>query len=282
MSNRQIRSLKGLYKANFDYDIYCVGSDQVWNYSMGSSLLPYFLDFVKDGAKKISYASSIGLSNLDNTAAKIYREYLSKFDSLSVREQQAAVLLKQILGRDVNVVLDPTLLLCVDEWRKVASYNDCPQDKYLLLYVVTIKPCEYAVNLAEYIARAKGWKIVRLSGSASTRGHREGIIEKPSVGPDGFVGLIDKAELVVTNSFHGTVFSLNFETPFFTVVNPRKNNNSRMQNILTRVGLADRMIEIGGDYPSIEKIECNFEGVAHELSTEREDSVSYLKSALDK
>lgn len=281
MSNLQILSLKDLYKTDFDYDTYCVGSDQVWNYTMGYSLMAYFLDFAKKGAKKISYGSSMGLSKLDGEAAAIYKEYLSKFDAIAVREQQAADLLQKVLERDVNVVLDPTLLLTADEWRTVASYQDQPKEKYLLLYVVTIKPCEYAVDLAEYIAKAKGWKIVRLSGSASTSGHREGIIEKPAVGPDGFVGLIDNAELVVTNSFHGTVFSLNFQTPFITVVNPGKNNNSRMQSILSRVGLADRMIEMGGEFPSLDITDCNFDGVAEKLAAEREQSVTYLKNALE-
>ena len=217
------RSVKSLYDGSLGDDIYCVGSDQVWNYQKGYSLLPFFLDFVPEGKKRIAFASSIGLATLTDKAKDIFKVYLSKFDALAVRETQAANLLGQLLNKKVDVVLDPTLLLPKDEWKKVAEYSLCPKERYLLLYVVTIKPCKYAIRLAEEIAAKWGLKIVRLFRSAATYDAKSTMINLPAAGPSDFIGLIENADFVVTNSFHGTVFSINFQLLAKKIVILKKN-----------------------------------------------------------
>lgn len=270
------RSVKSLYDGSLNDDIYCVGSDQVWNYTHGYSMLPFFLDFVPDGKKKIAFASSIGLSTLTEEAKKIFKQYLSKFDFIAVRETQASDLLSKILWKKIEVVLDPTLLLCKEEWEKVANYELCPQEKYLLLYIVTIKPCQYAIDLAEKIAAEKKLKIVRLFRSAATYDAKQSMINLPDAGPSDFIGLTEKADFIVTNSFHGTVFSVNFQIPFYSIIKPKKDNNSRLHSILNRLQLTDRLLAIGNDIPSPDKWNCNFDQCALALKAERTKSIQIL------
>lgn len=279
LTPKTYRSVKSLYDGSLDDDIYCVGSDQVWNYQKGYSILPFLLDFVSKG-KKISFASSIGMSSLSKEAEIVFKHYLSKFDALAVRETQAAELLTPLLGRKVDVVLDPTLLLNKKEWQEVADYGLCPKDRYLLLYVVTIKPCKYAIDLAERIAREKGLRIVRLFRSAATYDAKSSMINLPEAGPSDFVGLLEKADFVVTNSFHGTVFSINFQVPFYTVVKPGKNTNSRLQGVLEKLKMQNRLLAIGAAFPEKSQWNCSFEESATALDAERIKSMEVLSQSI--
>lgn len=278
-TTKTYRSVESLYDGSLDDDIYCVGSDQVWNYQKGYSILPFLLDFVQKG-KKISFASSFGLSSLSKEAEKVFKLYLSKFDALAVRETQAAELLAPLLGRKVDVVLDPTLLLNKKEWQEVADYGLCPKERYLLLYVVTIKPCKYAIDLAERIAKEKSLKIVRLFRSAAIYDAKSSMINLPEAGPSDFVGLLEKADFVVTNSFHGTVFSINFQVPFYTVIKSGKNTNSRLQSVLDKLKMRNRLLSIGEAFPRKDQWNCSFKDSAEALDTERIKSVEVLSKSI--
>lgn len=280
LSSTKYKSVKSLYDNPMDYDIYCVGSDQVWNYQKGYSILPFLLDFIPEGKRRISFASSLGLSKLSFAAENVFKEHLSKFDALAVRETQTADLFRKLLNKKVDVVLDPTLLLTLEEWRRVALYEMCPVEKFLLLYIVTIKPCRFAIDLAERIAKDKGLKVVRIYRSAATYDSVPGMIDLPAAGPSDFVGLIDKADFVVTNSFHGTVFSLNFKKPFYTIVKKGKNTNSRLQSVLDKFGLTDRMISIGDSFPQESHYECCFDEIYTKLELSRKESVDILSQEL--
>lgn len=273
-------SVKSLYDGSLNYDIYCVGSDQVWNYQKGYSILPFLLDFVPKGKKKIAFASSIGLSSLSVEANDIFKYYLSDFDALAVRESQASDLLSKLLHRKIDVVLDPTLLLTKKEWQKVADYNLCPKERYLLLYIVTIKPCKYAIELAERIAKNKGLKIVRLFRSAATYGSKSSMINLPEAGPSDFVGLIENADFVVTNSFHGTVFSINFQIPFYSIIQTGKNTNSRLQSVLEKLKMQDRLLPIGKTFPKESSWICSFADSAIALNEERIKSIAILSESI--
>ena len=263
-----------------NYDIYCVGSDQVWNYQKGYSILPFLLDFVPKGKKKIAFASSIGLSSLSVEANDIFKYYLSDFDALAVRESQASDLLSKLLHRKIDVVLDPTLLLTKKEWQKVADYNLCPKERYLLLYIVTIKPCKYAIELAERIAKNKGLKIVRLFRSAATYGSKSSMINLPEAGPSDFIGLIENADFVVTNSFHGTVFSINFQIPFYTIIKSGKATNSRLHSVLEKLKMPNRLLTANETFPKECFWNCSFTDSIIALNEERTKSVEVLSKSL--
>ena len=271
-------SVKSLYEAKFNYDVLCIGSDQVWNYMKGYSLEPFFACFDKNNTKKITYASSIGLSSLSVEAEQVFKKELASFASISVREQQASEILEKLLNRKIDVVLDPTLILNKKEWLEVAKYEICPKEKYLLVYIVTIKPCDYVLTLARHIAKQRNLKIVRICRDAYPEHSGSDVEEILTAGPSDFVGLFSKAEFVVTNSFHGTVFSINFSKPFYSVIKSHHSTNSRLTSILKKLGLEDRIVPVGSQLPMISDID--FSDPSAKLEAERNLSIEYIKKAL--
>lgn len=271
-------SVKSLYEAKFNYDVLCIGSDQVWNYMKGYSLEPFFACFDKNNTKKITYASSIGLSSLSVEAEQVFKKELASFAYISVREQQASEILEKLLDRKIDVVLDPTLILNKQEWIEVAKYDMCPKEKYLLVYIVTIKPCDYVLSLARHIAKQRNLKIVRICRDAYPEHSGSDVEEILTAGPSDFVGLFSKAEFVVTNSFHGTVFSINFSKPFYSVIKSHHSTNSRLTSILKKLGLEDRIVPVGSQLPMISDID--FSDPSAKLEAERKLSIEYINKAL--
>ena len=271
-------SVKSLYEAKFNYDVLCIGSDQVWNYMKGYSLEPFFACFDKNNTKRITYASSIGLSSLSVEAEQVFKKELASFAYISVREQQASEILEKLLDRKIDVVLDPTLILNKQEWIEVAKYDMCPKEKYLLVYIVTIKPCDYVLTLARHIAKQRNLKIVRICRDAYPEHSGSDVEEILTAGPSDFVGLFSKAEFVVTNSFHGTVFSINFSKPFYSVIKSHHSTNSRLTSILKKLGLEDRIVPVGSQLPMISDID--FSDPSAKLEAERKLSNEYINKAL--
>jgi len=272
------RSVKSLYKANFDYDVICIGSDQVWNYEKGYSIEPFFACFDKKGIKKITYGSSIGLSSISKEAESFFKKELSKFSSISVREQQVADLLHTLLNKNVEIVLDPTLIMNNQEWLEIAKFDMCPKDKYILVYIVTIKPCNYVLDVARKIAKERGLKIVRICRDAYQEHSGSDVEEIMTAGPSDFVGLFANAEFVVTNSFHGTVFSINFSKPFYSVIKSQHSTNSRLTSILKKLNLENRILPVGCSIPEITDID--YTEPAKRLESERKHSLDYIRKAL--
>lgn len=272
-------SVRSLNEANFNYDVLCIGSDQVWNYEKGYSLEPFFACFDKKGTKKISYGSSIGLSKLSDEAKAVFKKELLEFAYLSVREQQASKLLQDLLNKDVDVVLDPTLMLNSKEWLEVAKFDMCPKEKYVLVYIVTIKPCDYVLEVARKVAKEHGLKIVRICRDAYPERSGSDVEEIMTAGPSDFVGLFANAEFVVTNSFHGTVFSINFRKPFYSVIKSQHATNSRLTSILQKLNLENRLLPVGSPLSEISDI--NYTVPAQCLEIEREHSLSFIKKALN-
>lgn len=238
-SSATYASIDALYASPPMYDAYVVGSDQVWNPRSNVSLAPYFLTFAPTGKKTLSYGSSFGVDRLSPAAQPVFADLLGHIQHLSVRESQGKALVHALTGREATHVLDPTLLLGATEWRRVAEPSHAPRP-YVLLY--DLIPSQHAVALAKHWARALGDVAVTRIGGAGRIGRASGIQEARDVGPAEFVDLFDKAEAVVTNSFHGTAFAVNFRKPFLTVVPEKKTNTSRLHSFLHMVGLQDRMI----------------------------------------
>ena len=276
--SKTFKSMDELYRATFDYDVYMVGSDQVWNPGIYSSLEPYFLTFAPKGKKRVSYASSFGVSDIPEVAKPFYRKQLAEFSAISVRENTAVDLVKQLSGRDAQWVLDPTLLLSAAAWRQVCSdrYNDLPP--FVLVYELT--PCAYIAELAKYIAKEKKLSIVRICKSAAREDENSDFLDVVDAGPAEFLELFGKAAFIVTNSFHGTAFSINFNKSFYTVIPHRKKNNSRQQSLLGMLDLKERMIWENSEYPDLNE-GIDYTHVNMLLDTERDKSIKYLKEAID-
>lgn len=224
-------SYSELYKNPPIYDVYCVGSDQVWNPGCFTNLNPYFLSFAPEGKRRISYASSFGVKELPASVKKQYSRLLQGLDSISVREDAGVEIVKAVSGRNATKVVDPTLLLTKTEWKTIAKYDKVPNGKYILLYV--LKDSEYIKQTALTLRDKTGLQIVRIcKGAFKQDKPSDDIIDIIDAAPDDFLGLIEKAEIVLTNSFHGTVFSILFERDFYTILKRNVENNSRQTSLL--------------------------------------------------
>lgn len=271
------RSYSQLYQNPPIYDVYCVGSDQVWNPGCYTNLNPYFVSFAPRGKKRISYASSFGVKVLPQHAQEKYKDLLLQMDAISVREDAGVDIVNEISGRDAVKVADPTLLLTTDDWLEIANYDKVPTDKYILLYV--LKDSDYIKQKALEIGREQGLKVVRICKEAYKQDKKtDGIIDILDAAPDDFLGLFSKAEIVLTNSFHGTVFSIMFRQEFYTVMKRGVENNSRQLSLLKTLNIDRIRYENDG---LTEGLPIQWENVHDRLDKFRKDSLNYLINAID-
>lgn len=238
--SKEYNSIEKLYSAHHKYDVFIVGSDQVWNPATGTSLKPYFLDFAPKDKIKLSYASSFGISTIDYQHHKLYKKYLTKLDFISVREENGVKIIKQIAERNSLVVLDPTLLLTKEEWSDVSKNSDILlKNKYILIY--SLHDSDSLIELAYKLSKQLDLPIMNLCKRSFINKKYKNITNITDAGPSEFISLFQTASFVLTNSFHGTVFSVNFNIPFYSVLKSNRSNNSRILDFLALVKLTGRI-----------------------------------------
>lgn len=252
------------------YDYFIAGSDQVWNpaYTKGASV--YFLAFANQD-KRIAYAPSFGVSQIAPEYQEKYKKMISDIPFLSVREDEGANIIKNLTGREAPVLLDPTLLLTKEQWLRVAKKAKFkPEGKYIVTYFLGGMPEEYKKRIKK-LAEKKRLKLVSLGD----------IKEKYYLsGPDEFIDYISGCRAVITDSFHGTVFSIIFGKPF--AVFDRAGNlpmASRIDTLLNKFNLQDR--KIGNMSLEKDLFTVDFSRIPHMLEAERKKSLDYLKKALN-
>lgn len=256
-----------------DAEIYCTGSDQVWNTNWNGNIdRALYLEFVSKTAKCISYAASFGKTEFNDEECKQIRKLLKKYSHISVREKSGINVAKMMGRSDAVNVLDPTLLLNGDEWRKISS-NKYRDEKYILTYNLNRneKIDKYAIELS----KKTGYKVKYLTYQLHDFYKKGDMICNPIV--EDFLALIDNAEVVITDSFHATAFSINFNTNF-NIVYPEK-FSTRLQSILEIVGLEDRIVkknQIIDNQITAEKWNL----VNSIIEKEREKSISWLEKSL--
>ncbi|QTF55349.1 polysaccharide pyruvyl transferase family protein [Stutzerimonas frequens] len=260
------------------YDVYVAGSDQIWNpmcvNEKGLIDLGYFLDFAPAKAKKISFASSIGGHKYSDAEAAHVQVLLSSFEHLAVREKGTQIYLEKLLNKPVEHVLDPTLLLNKRAWLEAIEVSSCKSGAgYILLYTVPKLPLIRGV--VSFFANKLGLKVVLLEQGLTASARVDEHIR--DAGPKDFIELFANASFVITDSFHGTCFALNFEKPFVTVSSGRHSN--RIESLLNLVGLEDRLLK---DLKSMANIplEMDMSAALERLNIAREESLSYLASAV--
>ena len=198
------------------YDKFIVGSDQVWNLACTESDDSYFLPFINAKSKKNSYAASIGYTQFPESERAHYKALIETFNKISVREKSAVKAIKEITGRDVSLVLDPTLLLTKEKWSALFSNEGCRKDKFLLLYLMSED--RVLIQFAKKLAKQKNLKIIYITQRFFKL---SGVINQRDVSIPQWLSLFHEAEIVVTNSFHGLAFSINFDKDFFTKYIPK-------------------------------------------------------------
>ncbi len=222
---------------NDRYDLFITGSDQVWNLECSGHKTAYFLDFVTDNRKKYSYAASFGGTTVKDEP--LVQSLLSSFNQITVRESSGKKLIQQMLGREVPVVVDPTLLMDKDQWRKCFNLNF--QEKYVLVYEVLRG--ENLISAAQKYGREHNLPVICITSSDRPR---PGVKCIKDAGPEQWLDLFAGSAYVFTNSFHGLAFSLIFEKQFsIELLPPPATTNARLLDLLTNVALEDRVMENG-------------------------------------
>lgn len=277
----EYRDIETLYKTNHKYDVFIAGSDQIWNPSTGTSMAPYFLEFAPKDKLKMTFASSFGVSEIDSQYYPLYKNYISNLDVIGVREEDGVSLVKEIAGVEATKVLDPTLLLNKEEWSEVIETPINTEKKYVVIYV--LHESDTLIKIAHYLQEKLGYEIIKLTKRGYSNQEYPKVINIEDQGPSGYIDLFMNASFVLTNSFHGTAFSTNFNVPFFAVLNRERKNNSRMINFLKMVELSDRIV--WEDIESFEKLDelfkCSFNEANQLLQVERSKSEKYLTSNIN-
>jgi len=268
---------KGKYNINgkYDskYDLFSVGSDQVWNSSIDTFRDFYLLSFVNDNNKKISFSASFGINEKPEKFAKTFSENLKKFKAISVREYRGKELVEELSNRkDVSVLIDPTMMLEKSEWeaiiKKPSNHND---SKYLLIYFLGNLNRDRKKEI-ERVASEKNYRIIDI---LNPNDHYY------NCGPDEFLYLIRNASLICTDSFHACVFSVVFDKPFIVFdreQNGLKSINSRIETFISKFKLKNRTLK--GNSITRENLEHDYSEAYKILEKEKEKANNFIEDAL--
>lgn len=264
------------------YDIIISGSDQIWNKHSNELhdvswdyMMPYLLkDFC---GKKVSYASSFPCMN----KAEIGKigSYINRFSYISVRERYLVEVLSTVCSVPVSNVLDPTLLFDKGEWIDKLGLKVDNSEKYVLYYALN-KWNDLHKSIKEVVRYAKMRNInVKMISPLFPVISRPGLEVLQCVTPIGFLNLILNADTVITDSYHGTIFSINFEKEMYSI-NGANESDIRKTDILSRVGLQDRIIKSASDMCGKMFTKIDYKIVRKKLEAQRKTSVEYLEKAL--
>ncbi len=266
-------------------DIFIAGSDQIWNPNWTEDA--YFLDFVPERNGKIAYAASIGVNEAPRDFLEHVAPMLRRFDFISVREASAKEILQPYLEQEIKVVLDPTLLLSRADWDEIAippSVNE----PYIFVYLLGEKRAHRTI--IKKFARMLGLKIVFLPHILFRFNLSDCFFADYNlydVGPAEFLGLIKNAEMVVTDSFHGCVFSIIYGKKFWALKkhkdSDQRNMDSRLYTLFDSLGLRDRLIvdeKVGYSADFLHR-DIDYSAVEEKLNTLRKDSSDFLLNAIE-
>lgn len=264
------------------FDIYCTGSDQVWNPRYIGDDTSYMLDFAPNDKPRISYAASFATDKIPDNLVNSYVDALSKYQHITVREEVGVTLVKKLVGKKSKVVCDPTLLLTAEEWENVARNSQIDiKEKYILVYMLgyMFDPRPYFYNIVQEIQQKLGYKVYFINGWLHD-------MKQPNskvllgVGPAEFIHLFKNASFVITDSFHGTAFATIFNRPMLGIVKNTNSGDGRLTTLLRMVGNNNAIVQYD---KKIDFDECNLEKYQADnnlLIAFRNDSTNKLSEIL--
>lgn len=274
LSNK-VTDKKGLKQLANKYATIITGSDQVWNYVWSGFDKSYFLDFA-DTEKKYSYAASFGFNEIPQEFKEEYRKLLSDFKCITVREDAGQKIIEELLEYTVDVMPDPVCLIGANEWKEI--YSEKIGKPYLLLY--TLENSENIIEFAKYIAKEKGLQVRIICDSVKKK---YDFIYESYISPERFVGLFSNAEYIITNSFHGTMFSILFNKRFFVKLQSKEGApNSRLLQLIEKYDLTS--VTLKDDCKEKEVVylknseSLNWEYINNILKSERQKAEFFLST----
>ena len=267
-------------KSNQNYDTFLCGSDQLWlPHNLGSHF--YTLEFANDDKKKVAYATSFGVSEIPNNLKKGYKKFLNRFQFLSTREIAGQEIIKELTGKNAKVVCDPTLLFNSEQWMKILPEEKVISEKYIFCYFLGDNN-EHR-NQAEILSQKTGYKIVTIPflDNFVERDLTFGDYKMFDIDTKDFVNLIINEEYVLTDSFHGSIFSILNHKKFITFnryTSGKGSRNSRIDSLCHLLNLNDRRFEKN----ILDNIfnDIDYDNVEIKLNELRNASISYLIDSL--
>lgn len=263
-----------LKKGVFDLDSCIVGSDQVWNIQHTDGYDPaYFLEFLPETVKKVSYAASVGTDYILPGIQKDFKKGLTDFHGISVRESSAQPLIQNLTEKPVDVVLDPTLLLQKEDYEELRK--PVPhKEKYILVYMM--EKNTNVIKLANHYSKVLGLPIIQRRPYTVFENE---ITPFYTATPDEFLDYMANAEYVITNSFHGTVFSILYEKPFVSMLH--SDTGSRTADLLKMLELEKHLLAEDEIRPEFGKFAFDEKERTKELLEKyRNHSLDFLKRTL--
>ena len=273
-------SYSDLHSIDLNYEQLVCGSDQIWNPDY--NIPAFFLNFGRKDCRKIIYAASIGKGQLSCLEKKTYSKLLEFPDYISVREDSAQKLISSITEKNVELVLDPTLLHQQEYWMKKADDSSLNHRNYIFCYFLNLT--DEKVKSANDFAKKNNCEVIAIP---YLHNEVEKYTEKlegkllSEVNPADFLNLIRNAEAVITDSFHATVFSIIFQKDFWCFGRNAGtyNMNTRLHTLLGYVEMQDRLIE-PDDLKN--KMHCTHVDIdLHNLKIEQKESIAFLSNALE-
>lgn len=272
---------QSLFDVDMDYDILMTGSDQVWNPIHVKDDYSFFLPFARGNVVKTSYAASFAISELPDDLKHKYSVLLNSYSHISVREKSGSKIIRDLLNRDVCVTCDPTLLLTGKDWSAMISKLARPMKKpYILAYILrySYDPYPKIYDMIKFLQRKFGYHVVLLDGSMKDSLRRDITVVK-TAGPLEFLNWMRHASFVLTTSFHGSAFAINFKIPFLSVVRDKDYSDRRMNDLLENCGLENNIVTYDqelADFDFDNIMQCSYSKVEEF----RKNSIEYLKSVV--
>ena len=267
---------------NSDYDIFITGSDVVWAQYKGGINRIRFLDFTnRKSFKKIAYAPSFGRDWIPDENIKGLKEMLSSFKYISVREKSSIKMLNDIGIENVEHVCDPTLLLTAEDWKKVEKKIEI-SGKFIFVYL--LGKSELQRKKIKELASEYNLKIVNIphaNEDYSVVDEKFGDLKINDCSPEQWIWLINNAEYIITDSFHGVVFSTIFNKKFIVTKREYKEDiNNRMIDYLSTIDESDKFIDIT-KIVNIDKLNWDYNKINEKIKEFREKSINYLDKSLN-
>ena len=254
------------------YDAVVFGSDKIWSYEHCEGLdKVYYGQFPKCRAKFIAYAASIGRIDFITRGERIntFRRYLDAFDKIGVREVQTQSFLNREIKKDSQIVCDPCFLLPNAQWSSLAKRNVDTNYVLLLNFVCG----DDALDFSTHIAKQLGTKVIQIKAVVNPFNWKSNY--RAHLSPNDFLGYIQNARCIITDSFHATAFSVILHKDFYTLI--RHNNNDRTATMLGVVGLSDRMVD---KKSRVTFKTVDFTSVDDKISEYRNKSLEFLTESL--
>lgn len=255
------------------YDIFVAGSDQIWNFKITNYDTAFFLDFVDSSSLKVSYAASIGDVVLNDNDKMFIKNYISNFDYISIREESGIQALQELTKKELVHVLDPTFLLDKDKWGNIClnKYNG---KEYIFVYSVSAS--NKIIQIVNKISQILDLEVYLLTDklNVKVKNHKRCY----GIGPIEFIDLVKNAKFVISDSFHGTAFSIIFEKNFISVSN--EVGGTRIKDLLERLNLSNRVIKNLDEINQQYEFEINYIIVNEILKLEKNKSVNFLKECI--